>query len=84
MIFVRIYCTERHPDYEKTYQTVSEFLFENRIDAKITRITDLAIIYGKRILYQPHIVVNNEVVYAGRCPKKEELQIIFKRLKLIK
>ena len=85
IVNIKIYCSSEHPDYDKTYDTIKDVLEENRItNYEIERINKIEILYSCRIFYQPHIVVNNEVVYTRSCPSKADFNFILRRKKIIK
>lgn len=84
MITVKIYCTRKHKDYNTTYNAFNEVLLAHKLDYQINRITEAKTIALQHILYEPHIVINNQVVYASSCPTKEEIEEILQRLRLIK
>lgn len=83
MISVRIYCTPKHKDYENVYRIISEVLQEYQLDYEINRIDKQEVLYKNRIIFQPHIVIDNQVVYTRSCPSKEEVIQILKKMKLI-
>lgn len=84
MINVKIYCTRKHKEYDTTYNVLNEVLLANKLNYQISRITEAKTLALQHILYEPHIVINNQVVYASSCPTKEEIKEILQRLRLIK
>lgn len=84
MINIKIYCTRKHKDYEATYNVFNDVLLESDLDFQITRISEVQTMALRNILYEPHVVINNQVVYARSCPSKEEVREILKRLRLMK
>lgn len=84
MINVRIYCMKTHRDYENVYMVVDDVLKRSRLEYRIERVTEPEELYRRRILFQPHIVINSRVVFARRCPQREEVTEILKKMKLIK
>lgn len=84
MINVRIYCHKLHREYEATFNVINEALKECGLEYQIRRITDNAAFRYLKIFFQPHIVINNQVVYNGSCPKPEEVRIILQRMGLLK
>lgn len=84
MINIRIYCKRSHKDYNTIYNTFNEVLLEFNLDFQINRITDAQVMELQHIMYEPHIVINNQVVYMSSSPTKEEVKIVLQRLRLIK
>jgi glutaredoxin len=84
MITVRIYCPSCHSDFENTNKVVKEAFIKHDLEHRIHTITSDEVIYQSRIKMVPHIVINNQVVYCGSCPKLEEMDIILKRMGFIK
>lgn len=84
MINVRIYCMKTHRDYENVYMVVDDVLKRSRLEYRIERVTEPEELYRRRILFQPHIVINSRVVFARCCPLREEVTEILKKMKLIK
>ncbi len=84
MINVRIYCMKTHRDYENVYMVVDDVLKRSRLEYRIERVTEPEELYRRRILFQPHIVINSRVVFTRRCPLREEVTKILKKMKLIK
>lgn len=79
MINVRIYCMKTHRDYENVYMVVDDVLKRSRLEYRIERVTEPEELYRRRILFQPHIVINSRVVFARRCPQREEVTEILKK-----
>lgn len=84
MINVKIYCTKKHKDYDTTYNLLNEVLLANNLEFQISRISEAKMIALQNIIYEPHIVINNQVVYARSCPSKEDMEEILRRMRLIK
>ncbi len=84
MINVRIYCSKRHKDYETAYQVIFEVLSESGKEFAIERIYKVEILNSRHIVQEPHIVVNNQVVYAGTCPSRENMLLILRKMRLLK
>lgn len=57
---------------------------KNGLEYKIWRLTDERDMEYRSIMFQPHIVINNRVVYAKACPTEEEMWSILKDMQLIK
>ena len=83
MISVKIYCMKTHREYENVYMVIDDVLKRSRLEYRIERVTEPEELYRRRILFQPHIVINN-VVFARRCPLREEAEEILRKMKLIK
>ena len=81
MISVKIYCMKTHREYENVYMVIDDVLKRSRLEYRIERVTEPEELYRRRILFQPHIVINNRVVFARRCPLREE---VLRKMKLIK
>ena len=84
MISVKIYCMKTHSEYENVYMVIDDVLKRSRLEYRIERVTEPEELYRRRILFQPHIVINTRVVFARRCPLREEAEEILCFLKLIK
>lgn len=84
MINVKIYCMKTHREYENVYMVIDDVLKRSRLEYHIERVTEPEELYRRRILFQPHIVINNRVVFARRCPLREEAEEILRKMKLIK
>jgi len=84
MINIRIYCNRKHKDYDTIYNVINEVLLSNHLDFKIERISEAKTIALRHIIYEPHVVINNQVVYARSCPSKDEVKTILQRLRLIR
>ena len=84
MINVKIYCMKTHREYENVYKVIDDVLKRSRLEYRIERVTEPEELYRRRILFQPHIVINTRVVFARRCPLREEAEEILRKMKLIK
>ncbi len=84
MLNVKIYCPTTHPDYDTTFQIVKDVLSNEKLNFTIDRINKLEELYRLRILYPPQIVINCRVVFSRRCPTKEDMLQILKKMHLIK
>ncbi len=84
MISVKIYCMKTHREYENVYMVIDDVLKRSRLEYRIERVTEPEELYRRRILFQPHIVIHNRVVFARRCPLREEAEEILRKMKLIK
>ena len=84
MISVKIYCMKTHREYENVYMVIDDVLKRSRLEYRIERVTEPEELYRRRILFQPHIVINNRVVFARPCPLREEAEEILRKMKLIK
>lgn len=84
MINIKIYCNKKHEAYERIYKLIHEVMFESNHCFDIIRISEPKVLRMQNIIQEPHIVFNNQVVYAGISSTKDELRIILQRLKLIK
>ena len=84
MISVKIYCMKTHREYENVYMVIDDVLKRSRLEYRIERVTEPEELYRHRILFQPHIVINNRVVFPRRCPLREEAEEILRKMKLIK
>lgn len=84
MISVKIYCMKTHREYENVYMVIDDVLKRSRLEYRIERVTEPEELYRRRILFQPHIVISNRVVFARRCPLREEAEEILRKMKLIK
>ncbi|MBO5441725.1 MAG: thioredoxin family protein [Alphaproteobacteria bacterium] len=84
MINIRIYCNSLHREYDNVYNIVNKVMAENGLEYKIWRLTDERDMEYRSIMFQPHIVINNRVVYAKACPTEEEMWSILKDMQLIK
>jgi len=84
MINIRIYCPKNHKEFETTHEVVKKAFLKHNLECRIYSITSEDIIYQTHINLLPHIVINNQVVYCGSCPKDSEMDLILKRMHLIK
>ncbi len=84
MINIKIYCNKKHAAYEQIYSLIYEVLSEDNRCFEIQRISEPKAIRMKNIVCEPHIVFNNQVVYAKNISAKAELKSILQQLKLIK
>ena len=84
MISVKIYCMKTHREYENVYMVIDDVLKRSRLEYRIERVTEPEELYRRRILFQPHIVINNRGVFARRCLLPEEAEEILRKMKLIK
>ena len=84
MINIKIYCNKKHQEYQSTYETLNNVMVKNHLDFTITRISEPKAIALQHIAYEPHIVINNQVVYTKHNPTEKELMTILSRLGLIK
>ena len=84
MISVKIYCMKTHREYENVYMVIDDVLKRSRLEYRIERVTEPEELYRRRILFQPHFVINNRDVFARRCPLREEAEEILRKMKLIK
>ena len=58
MINVKIYCMKTHREYENVYMVIDDVLKRSRLEYRIERVTEPEELYRRRILFQPHIVIN--------------------------
>ena len=84
MISVKIYCMKTHREYENVYMVIDDVLKRSRLEYRIVRVTVPEDLYWRRILFLPHIVIIIRVVFARRCPLREEAEEILRKMKLIK
>ena len=59
---------------QKTEKIVNEAVAESGIQADIEKITDVMQIMTYRVMGTPAVVVDGQVMSAGRVPKKEEIK----------
>ncbi len=83
MINITIYCNKKHKDYERTYNLLNEVLLDNNLDFKITRITEPRTIKIRKIAVEPHIVINNQVMYATPSLTAETIKMVLQKLRLL-
>lgn len=84
MINVKIYCSKKHKDYDKAYNVINNVLLASNLDFKIERIFEAQTMALHHILYEPHIVINGQVVYTRSCPTPTDVKTILQKLQLIK
>ncbi len=58
----------------KTEKLVQEVLKENNVQADVEKVTDLMQIAAYGVMATPSIVIDNDVVCAGKVPKKDEIK----------
>jgi small redox-active disulfide protein 2 len=58
----------------KTEKLVQEVLKENNIDADVEKVTDIMQIAAYGVMATPSIVIDKDVVCAGKVPKKDEIK----------
>jgi small redox-active disulfide protein 2 len=61
------------PNCEKLEKMVKESLTERGLTADVLKVKELKEIMAYRVLMTPALVINEEVVCAGRVPSKAEL-----------
>lgn len=61
------------PKCTKTLQIVKEAVAESNVSAEVTKVSDFQEIVKYGIFSTPAIVIDNEVMVAGRVPKKNEV-----------
>ncbi|MCM1324416.1 MAG: thioredoxin family protein [Acetobacter sp.] len=84
MINIKIYCNKKHPDYNKIYEIIENVMLENNLNYQIERISEPKAIQRHNIIHEPHIAINNQVVYANARYQPEKLKMILQKMKLIK
>ena len=75
MINVKIYCMKTHREYENVYMVIDDVLKRSRLEYRIERVTEPEELYRRRILFQPHIVINNRVVAGGSRGNLEKNEV---------
>lgn len=64
------------PNCEKLEKLVREALKEMGVEVSVEKVTDIEKIMDYKILMTPALVINEEVVLAGKLPAKNELSSI--------
>jgi small redox-active disulfide protein 2 len=57
----------------KLYDTVSELVKKNGIDAEVVKVEDLKVFSQYGVFMTPALVVDGEVKVAGKVPKESEI-----------
>jgi len=68
-------CSKCH----KLEESVRDTLKEMKVDAELVKVTSIPDIMKYKIIMTPGLVINEEVVCAGRIPEKEELKEMIER-----
>lgn len=55
---------------KRTKAVIGEVITENKFDAKVVEVTDMADIMSYGVMSTPAIVMNEKVVSTGRVPSK--------------
>lgn len=64
---------------KKTYDTVKQVVEEDKIDATIEYVTDIAKILEYDIMSMPAIVIDGKVVLNGQVPTAAQVRQILKK-----
>jgi small redox-active disulfide protein 2 len=64
---------------EKLEKLVREVVGEMGLDAEVVKVKSMSEILQYRILMTPGLVIDEEVVCAGRVPQKSEIREIIER-----
>ncbi|MBN1778749.1 MAG: TM0996/MTH895 family glutaredoxin-like protein [Candidatus Buchananbacteria bacterium] len=66
------------PNCQRLENNVNQAVTENKIEAKVEKITDLIKIVQFGAMGMPALVVNEKLVIAGRVPEVTEIKEILK------
>jgi len=61
---------------DDTFNKVKEVLDELRLEAELAKVADLFKIIDRGVNLTPALVIDGEVVFQGKVPKKEEIKKI--------
>ena len=64
---------------KKTYDTVKQVVEEDKIDATIEYVTDIAKILEYDIMSMPAIIIDGKVVLNGQVPTAAQVRLILKK-----
>lgn len=84
MINIKIYCSRNHEAYERIYDIINEVMCKSNHCFEIKRISEPKILRMQKIVCEPHVVFNSQVVYTKTVSSGKDLKDILQRLKLIK
>lgn len=62
---------------KSTYQVIEKVVRENNLDAKLTKVEDIAEILGYNIMATPAVVVDGTVRIKGHVPSESEIKQLF-------